>query len=122
MVICKREDPQNAKLADLFAAFEVMAEAPLSLTDGSSSERRREKKKKALTRANVLAGRKPFCTTSGGADHHAEALPSSWHRPHRRLRLVSDSLAAAPDAPPRAERRLWDPSPAPVVAAMRPVR
>lgn len=92
--MCKREDPQNAKLADLFAALEVMGEAPLSLTDGSSSERREKKKEKAesLTRANALAWRKPFCTTSGGADHHREALPSSWHGPDPRLRLVSDSL------------------------------
>lgn len=103
MAIRKREDPQNAKTADLFAALEVMAEAPLSLTDGSSSQRREKKKKKkkkaeSLTRANALAWRKPFCTTAGGADHHTEALASSWHRPDPRLSLVSDSPAGARQA------------------------
>lgn len=84
--MCEREDPQNAKTADLFAALEVMAEAPLSLTDGSSSER--EKKAESLTRANVLAWRKPFCTASGGADHHREALARPQAGASRRAILV----------------------------------
>lgn len=86
MAICEREDPQNAKKADLFAALGVMAEAPLSLTDGSSSER--GKKAESVTRANVLAWRKPFCTTSGGADHHREALARPQARAGERAILV----------------------------------
>lgn len=70
-----------------------MAEAPLSLTDGTSFEKK--KKAEPVTRNNVLAWRQPFCTTSGGTDRHREALALSWHQPDPRLGVVTDSQAGA---------------------------
>lgn len=70
-----------------------MAEAPLSLTDGTSFEKK--KIAEPVTRNNALAWRQPFCTTSGGTDRHREALALSWHRPDPRLEVVTDSQAGA---------------------------
>lgn len=74
-----------------------MAEAPLSLTDGTSFEEKKKKKKNAepVTRNNALAWRQPFCTTSGGTDRHREALALSWHRPDLGPKVVTDSQAGA---------------------------
>lgn len=73
-----------------------MAEAPLSLTDGTSFEMKKKKKKaEPVNRNNALAWRQPFCTTSGGADRHREALALSWQRPDHRLGVVTDSQAGA---------------------------
>lgn len=72
-----------------------MAEAPLSLTDGTSFEKKKKKIAEPVTRNNALAWRQPFCTTSGGTDRHREALALSWHRPDPRLGVVTDSQAGA---------------------------
>lgn len=50
---------------------------------GEEEEEGRRGRAESLTRANALAWQKPFCTTSGGANRHREALASSWHRPNR---------------------------------------
>lgn len=72
-----------------------MAEAPLSLTDGTSFEKKEKKIAEPVTRTNALAWRQPFCTTSGGTDRHREALALSWHRPDPGLGVVTDSQAGA---------------------------
>lgn len=99
-----------------------MAEAPLSLTYGTSFE---EKNTESVTRNNALAWRQPFCSTSGGNDRHREALALSWHWPDCRLQVVSDSQAGAchawrlslltsvrtlalPSAPPSPDHWPWD--------------
>lgn len=58
--------------------------------------RRKEKKSAELVNcSNALAWRQPFCTTSGGTDHHTEALALSWHRPDSGLGVVNDSQTGA---------------------------
>lgn len=95
VVMCKHRDPRNAKMADLFTAFRINGRGPAVTHRWHFLWEKGKKKAEPVTRNNALAWRQPFCTTSGGADRHREALALSWHRTDPRLRVVTDSQVGA---------------------------